>query len=44
MVLKEDLRGRRRLLRKLGHTDRDFSILLPKGQVQTNPSLLPLSA
>ncbi|KAK9827440.1 hypothetical protein WJX74_002542 [Apatococcus lobatus] len=33
MVLKEELRGRRRLLRKLGHTDRDFSVLLPKGQV-----------
>ena len=32
MVLKEELRGRRRLLRKLGHTDRDFSVLLPKGQ------------
>ncbi len=32
MVLKEELRGKRRLLRKLGHTDRDFSVLLPKGQ------------
>ena len=32
MVLKEELRGRRRLLRKLGHTDRDLSVLLPKGQ------------
>lgn len=32
MVLSEELRGKRRLLRRLGHTDRGFSVLLPKGQ------------